>query len=158
MRKLLILLILPMALQAQQAPKEDPYLKRFQELDQDKNGYVTPGEWPLAEESFVKVDRNNDGQLAQAELLTPNRLQRDYDPPPPPPAPRTHLQAPVPRVDMVDIWGPHATFREMRILRNLDRDFNSRLTHREWTGSSALFHRLDTNQDGVLSPRELSRN
>ncbi|HET9227153.1 MAG TPA: hypothetical protein VFR31_10825 [Thermoanaerobaculia bacterium] len=156
MRKLLILLILPMALQAQQAPKEDPYLKRFQELDQDKNGYITPGEWPLEEESFVKVDRNNDGQLAQAELLTPNRFQRDYDPPPPPPRPERLAPAPLP--DPESLWGPHATIRDVRILRNLDRDLDNRLTHREWTGSSARFHRLDTNQDGVLSPRELSRN
>ena len=57
--------------QKQQAAKEDPYLKRFQELDRDKNGYVTPGEWPLAPESFAVVDRGPGPAAPVARALSP---------------------------------------------------------------------------------------
>jgi EF hand len=164
MRALLILLAFTLtgAVQAQQAPqpKEDPYLARFQELDQNKDGYVTIGEWPLKPDSFAVVDRDKDGRLGKAELLLPNRLQRDWDPPPPPAPRRPELdrRAPAPRPDPEDAWGSHVTIRDLRLLRDLDLDRDNRLNRREWTGSAGRFHRLDTNQDGVLSPRELSRN
>ena len=163
MRKLLILLalalLLPAALHAQKAPEEDnPYLKRFQELDADKDGYVTPGEWPLEPESFVVVDRDKDGRLARFELLTPNRLRNDWDPPQPPAPPRVDQGTTAPRPDPENAWGTHVTVRDLRLLRDLDRDRDSRLNRREWPGSAVRFRRLDTNQDGVLSPRELSRN
>lgn len=142
-----------------QAPKEDPYLKRFQELDSDKDGYVTPGEWPLAPESFTVVDRDKDGRLARFELLTPNRLRRDWDPPQPqaPPRPELERRPPV-RQEPESFWGVHATIEDVRLLRNLDLNRDNRLGRREWTGSAARFHRLDRNADGELSPRELSRD
>ena len=142
-----------------QAPKEDPYLKRFQELDQNKDGYVKPGEWPLAPESFAVVDRNKDGRLSKAELLTPNRLRRDWDPPQPQatPRPQLDLRRPV-RQEPESSWDIHATIEDVRLLRNLDLNRDNRLGRREWTGSAARFHRLDRNADGALSPRELSQN
>ena len=166
MRILLILLAFTLsgAVQAaepqkQQAAKEDPYLKRFQELDRDEDGYVTPGEWPLAPESFVVVDRNKDGRLGRGELLTPNRLQRDWDPPQPPAPPRPEIDwRPPVRQEPESSWGVHATIEDVRLLRNLDSNRDNRLGRREWTGSAARFHRLDRNADGVLSPRELSRD
>jgi len=141
-----------------QAPKEDPYLKRFQELDRDRDGYVTPGEWPLAPESFTVVDRNKDGRLGRAELLTPNRLRRDWDPPQPEAPPRQELERPPARQEPESTWGIHATIEDQRLLRTLDRNRDYRLGRREWTGSAARFHLLDRNADGVLSPRELSRD
>lgn len=162
MRALPVLLLaftLTGAVQAQ-APKGDPYLERFQELDRDKDGYVTPGEWPLDPKSFTVVDRDKDGRLGKVELLTPNRLRRDWDPPPPPAPRRPELdrRAPAPRPDPEDAWGSRVTIHDLRLLRDLDRDRDNRLNRREWTGSAVRFHRLDLNQDGVLSPRELSRN
>lgn len=142
-----------------QAPKEDPYLARFLELDRDKDGYVSPGEWPLDADSFAKVDRDEDGRLARFELLTPNRLRGDWDPPPPPAPPRPQLERRVPaRPDPGSAWAPYATIQDVRLLRDLDRDRDNRLHRREWTGSALRFHRLDLNQDGELSLRELSRN
>ena len=143
---------------AQQAPKEDPYLKRFQELDSDKDGYVTPGEWPLAPESFTVVDRDKDGRLDKAELLTPNRLRRDWDPPQPQAPPRPELERRPPVRQEPESWGVHATIEDVRLLRHLDLNRDNRLGRREWTGSAARFHRLDRDADGVLSPQELSRN
>ena len=159
---LLLFLVLTLsgaAQAAQQAPKEDPYLKRFQELDRDEDGYVTPGEWPLAPESFVVVDLNKDGRLGRAELLTPSRLQRDWDPPQPQASPRPEIDwRPPARQEPESSWGIHATIEDVRLLRNLDSNRDNRLGRREWTGSAARFHRLDRNADGVLSPRELSRD
>src|SRR5215212_3843619 len=115
-----------------QAPKEDPYLKRFQELDRDRDGYVTPGEWPLAPESFTVVDRNKDGRLGRAELLTPNRLRRDWDPPQPEAPPRQELERPPARQEPESTWGIHATIEDQRLLRTLDRNRDYRLGRREW--------------------------
>jgi Ca2+-binding EF-hand superfamily protein len=142
-----------------QAAKEDPYLKRFQELDHDKDGYVTPGEWPLAPESFTVVDRDKDGRLGKVELLTPNRLRRDWDPPQPQATsrPQLDLRRPI-RQEPESSWGVHATIEDVRLLRNLDLNRDNRLGRREWTGSAIQFHRLDRDSDGELSPRELSRN
>lgn len=157
---LLLAFTLTGAVQARQAPqpKEDPYLARFLELDRDKDGYVTPGEWPLDADSFTVVDRDKDGRLGKAELLTPNRLRRDWDPPQPPPPPRPERGTRSVQPDPENVWGRRATIQDQRLLRSFDRDRDNRLDRREWTGSAARFHRLDTNQDGVLSPRELSRN
>ena len=157
---LLLAFTLTGALHAQQAaqPREDPYLARFQELDRNKDGYVTIGEWPLEPGSFVVVDRDKDGRLDRAELLTPNRLRGDWDPPQPPPPPRPQRGTRSAQPDPEDVWGRRATIRDQRLLRKFDRDRDNRLNRREWTGSAARFHRLDANQDGVLSPRELSRN
>jgi hypothetical protein len=159
---LLLALALAGAVHAEQAsPKADPYLERFQELDQNKDGYVTIGEWPLQPESFAVVDRDKDGRLGKAELLTPNRLQRDWDPPqppPPPPPPRLERETGPVQPDPENVWGGRVAIQDQRLLRSFDRDWDNRLNRREWTGSGARFHRLDTDQDGVLSPRELSRD
>ena len=159
MRALLILLAFTLsgALHAAEPPKEDPYLKRFQELDRDKDGYVTPGEWPLAIESFAVVDRDKDGKLGKVELLTPNRLQGDWDPPAPS-RPRLERRMPSQPDPEESTWGIHATIEDVRLLRKLDSNRDNRLGRREWTGSAARFHRLDRNADGMLSPRELSRD
>src|SRR5688572_3354410 len=57
--------------------KENPYVKRFEELDRDKDGYVSLAEWPLDPDSYRTVDRNQDGRLSRGELLTPNVLRTD---------------------------------------------------------------------------------
>jgi Ca2+-binding EF-hand superfamily protein len=151
--------LLFLALTFSGAVHADPYLERFQELDQNKDGYVTPGEWPLAPASFTVVDRNKDGRLGKAELLTPNRLRRDWDPPQTQAKSRPQLdRRPPARQEPESTWGLHATIEDQRLLRNLDSNRDYRLGRREWTGSAARFDRLDRNADGVLSPRELSRD
>lgn len=143
----------------------NPYVERFQQLDRDRDGYVSPAEWPLEPASFQRVDRNQDGRLSPGELLTPNLLRnerrrrqdgferRDRD------AGRsiTRPERGDPSLDRENTWSPHATLQDQRRFRNLDRNRDDRLSRLEWTGSNAAFHRLDRNRDGVLSPHEWQR-
>lgn len=160
---------------------ENPYLERFKQLDRDGNGFVTIEEWPLDRPSFERVDRNQDGRLSQAELLTPNTLRRD----------RVDVQfdeldtnrdgylsqserqragAGLERLDrnrdgalsrsefqkIENVWSPRTTGRDQRVFRELDRNNDNRLSRTE-LGAGARFDTLDRNRDGVISPREWPR-
>jgi Ca2+-binding EF-hand superfamily protein len=162
-----------------QPAEENPYVKRFEELDRDKNGYVSLAEWPLDRESYRTVDRNQDGRLSRGELLTPNVLRRDdrfrqldtngdgrLSPTERRPGGRV--------LDGMDrnkdgyltlneydesrgigtTWSPRAGVREQQRFQILDRNRDNRLTRPEWTGGGASFQRIDRNRDGVISPSE----
>jgi Ca2+-binding EF-hand superfamily protein len=174
----LLLLSLALAASAQQKPQEqkNPYLERFRQLDLNHDGYVSSTEWPMDRTSFQRVDRDKDGRLSQAELLTPNQIRRD---------PRdeqfrlldlnhdghlsqSELQRGVPGVARMDrnadgivtrreyenTWNSRATVRDQRRFQSLDRNHDNRLSRPEWNGGVALFDRLDRNRDGTLSPDE----
>jgi len=61
---------------AEDIPYLKPYAERFNQLDRDHDGYVSPAEWPLDEASFRRVDRDHDGRLSRTELLSPNVIDR----------------------------------------------------------------------------------
>jgi Ca2+-binding EF-hand superfamily protein len=147
----------------------NPYQERFQQLDRDKDGFVSPAEWPLERAKFDLVDRDRDGRLSRTELLTPNvvrddaqeRLRRfdtDGD---------GRLNAAERQREAADhqarlrqrqnTWNPRATLRDQRRFRDLDRNRDNRLTRTEVSGSGAGFNRLDRNGDGVLTPNEWPR-
>lgn len=182
-KRILTLLLLPLAFAAanaqdkaqkpqktRQAPSQaaNPYVERFQKLDSNKDGYVTPAEWPLERTKFDLVDRNNDGRLSRAELLTPNvvrdpsvndrlqqvdtnrdgRLSREE---------RERGRLVNQARDTENVWNPHSTPREQNRFRDLDRNRDNRLSRPELTGAGARFDRLDRNKDGVVSPREWPR-
>ncbi len=154
----------------------DPYEDRFRELDSDGDGYVTPAEWPLERAKLDLVDRNKDGRLSRAELLTPNFV-RDND----------ELEARLRRADTnrdgflspaekqraaeaanaaanrararENTWNPRSTLQDQRRFESLDRNRDNRLERRELRGpdAGARFDRLDRNRDGVVSPNEWPR-
>lgn len=165
-------------------PEDDnPYSKRFAELDRNDNGFVERDEWPLAPESFDVVDRDKDGRLSRNELLTPNvlregRLEREFswldtnrdgflD--------TRELQRGGldlqrldrnkdgivarseirnPIADIENTWKPGVSQRTRSQFRTLDRNRDNRVSRPEWRGARDLFNRLDRNRDGVLSPYE----
>jgi Ca2+-binding EF-hand superfamily protein len=164
------------------APKkeaENPYVERFKQLDRNGDDFVSVEEWPLDRPSFERVDRNQDGRLSRAELLTPNTLRRD----------RVDVQfdeldtnrdgylsqserrrggAGLERLDrnrdgavsrleyqnVESLWSSRSTGRDQRLFRELDRNNDNRLTRTELAGAGARFDTLDRNRDGVISPRE----
>lgn len=72
--RILFIFLLPLALAAQDEPRpnpqasggedKNPYAERFEQLDRDRDGYVSRGEWPLDAASFDRVDRNRTGAWA----------------------------------------------------------------------------------------------
>jgi hypothetical protein len=139
------------------AEDNNPYLKRFKELDRNQDGYVTLDEWPLEPAKFAIVDRNKDGRLSRGELLRPNIMpmdRRDWQLQPLDTSRgRTRLQDSQ-ASNPEDLWSSRATLPDLRRFRDLDRNHDNRLSRPEWTGAPSLFNRLDRNQDGVLSPNE----
>lgn len=165
--------------QNQKPQSQNPYVERFRQLDLNHDGSVSSTEWPMDPASFQRVDRDKDGRLSQAELLTPNQIRRD---------PRdeqfrlldlnhdghlsqSELQRGVPIVPGVarmdrnadgivtrreyeNTWNNRATVRDQRRFQSLDRNRDNRLSRPEWNGGVALFDRLDRNRDGALSPDE----
>jgi EF hand len=171
----------PVTQKQEKAP--DPYAERFQQLDRDRDGYVTLAEWPLDAESFAVVDRDKDGRLSRGELLTPNTLRRDRQEKrfrqldtdgdgALSPAERRRdrtldrldsnrdgyvSRQEAGRGDPENVWNPRTAPRTQQFFRDNDRNSDNRLGILEWTGPAARFHRLDMNRDGFLSPQELSR-
>lgn len=162
-----------------QPAEENPYVKRFEQLDRDKDGYVSLAEWPLDRDSYRTVDRNQDGRLSRNELLTPNVLRRDdrfrqLDTNGDGRLSRQERQPGGTVLDRLDrdrdgyvtvreydesrnistTWSPRATVREQQRFQILDRNRDNRLTRPEWTGGPARFHQLDRNRDGIISPNE----
>lgn len=110
--------------QPSQPAEENPYVKRFEELDRDKDGYISLAEWPLDPDSYRRVDRNQDGRLSRGELLTPNVLRTD----------------------------PIQQFRAMDT--NGDGRLSPAERQREGTGLDPLGRNLDRNKDGYVTLRE----
>ncbi len=114
--------------QDQSNSKEDRQM-RFRGMDVDNDGVITRDEWRGSAESFKQHDTNNDGVLSGDEVWVPaGRL------------PET----------------PDRSRREERIARfnRLDTNADGRISFREWSGTRAMFDRMDRNRNEFISREE----
>jgi Ca2+-binding EF-hand superfamily protein len=100
---------------------------RFRGMDVDNDGVITRDEWRGNDESFRQQDTNRDGVLSGDEVWVPAAQGT-----------------------------PDRSRREERAARfeRADTNGDGRISVREWTGTRAMFDRMDRNRDEFLSRDE----
>jgi Ca2+-binding EF-hand superfamily protein len=103
---------------------------RFRGMDADHDGVITRSEWRGNDESFREHDTNHDGVLSGDEVWVPAAREPE------------NVQ--------------DRSRREERIARfnRADTDRDGWISLREWTGSRAMFDRMDRNHDEFISRNE----
>lgn len=151
---------------------------QFRGMDQDGDGVITRAEWrgntqsfrnhdtnrdgvlsgeeiweprgnePGLEESFDRLDRNNDGAVSRSEWRQDrsvfDRLDRNSD-------------GVIVRSEYSDL-GRDARWDSRPPFSDLDWNRNGVITAGEWKRTTEDFRALDTDGDGVLSEREYNQN
>jgi Ca2+-binding EF-hand superfamily protein len=106
--------------------------RAFNSMDVNTNGRIELREWTGTAAGFDRLDVNNDNIVSRAEMANAG-------------------------VDESAGTGtPGQVLRDQRFNR-MDVNGNGRIELREWTGTAAVFDRLDVNNDNVLSRAEMER-
>ena len=113
-------------------PSQTAETMRFREMDRNRDGVVTRGEWRGSQPSFEAHDWNRDGILSGDEVREGAQ----------PPFDRGRQDSGI-RDDRED------TFEDLDVNRN------NQIERHEWHATSDAFTWLDRNKDGVLSRREV---
>jgi hypothetical protein len=100
---------------------------RFNDLDRDRDGRISPREWPADPALFASVDRNDDQALSRAEFLG-----LEYGP----------------DGETADVTDTSDRFDEF------DRNRDGVITMNEWPRSEFSFRRRDRDGDGAIERTE----
>lgn len=151
----------------------DPSEQRFRNLDRDRDGQLSRGEWESDAESFRRLDRNRDGVVTRGEFLDADADVDDRD------GSFDALDANRDGRVSRDEW--HADPVEFGwwdrdrngvlsrdelmnraaddapadLFASLDVNRDAVVTRDEWHWSREAFDRRDTNRDGILTRDEL---
>ena len=104
--------------------------QQFNQMDRNRDGVISRGEWTGDAATFNRLDVNRDG------VLTPNEL----------------------RANQNGSWRDRNGKKINKRFRGMDRNGDGVITRDEWRGSDQSFRQLDRNGDGVLSGDELRGN
>jgi Ca2+-binding EF-hand superfamily protein len=117
----------PAGRQEQSENRREGKEMRFRAMDVDNDGVITRDEWRGNDESFRQHDTNRDGVLSGDEVWVP-----------------------------AGQGTPDRARREERAARfeRVDTNGDGRVSVREWTGTRAMFDRMDRNHDEFLSRDE----
>ena len=149
----------------------------FAQLDRNRDGWVSRGEWRGDRAAFNRVDRNGDNHVTRGEFMNANVDDEsfaagDFD------VLDTNNNG---RIERGEWQGARPTFN--RLDRNgdgvlnrrelaandavaavgdsfdaMDLNNNEAIARNEWRGTSVEFNRHDANRDGVISRREFERS
>src|SRR5215216_3888553 len=59
--------------------QQEPVLRRFDDLDSNRNGRIESSEWRLSRQAFASVDTNGDGVISREELAAAEQPNPDPD-------------------------------------------------------------------------------
>lgn len=119
---------------AQGAPRRRVNPEMLRRFDRDRDGKVTPEEFPGDEAAFAALDADGDGVLTERDAAA-GPAQPAAPPAPPPPAESAPPALP-------ERW------------RALDRNQDGHVDRAEFPGSDEEWRRLDRDGDGRLTPAD----
>ncbi|MDB5309059.1 MAG: hypothetical protein JWO38_3261 [Gemmataceae bacterium] len=125
----------------------------FELLDRDGDGRLSPREMNAAAGLLAALDRDGDGKLSRTEIPRGYAVTAK-------PASVDLVPTNVTFDGAVAIYGASRATRTVSVghapewFRNADRNEDGDVSAREFPGPPALFKRIDTDGDGLISPEE----
>lgn len=106
---------------------DERWIRRFESLDRDDDGHLSPREWTGSDRVFGVIDRNDDGRLSRSEIR-----------------------------DAQSRYGSQRGSLRDRF-RSSDGNRDGLLSPGEWWGRDEVFDRIDLDNNGYLSWAEVAR-
>ena len=112
--------------------------------DKDGDGRVSRDEWKESGEVFAKIDANQDNHLTTDEFSAHFKALK-----------RSKLRKKK-KKNAKKKGTASKSKKPKTILKNMDKDGDTKVARQEWRGQKALFGKIDANQDDHLTLKELN--